>query len=147
MTCDQQSLSLAIFGLVMVAQIFLMGRWHRAMQREGRAVMAESEHAMRAWTEQRERCFNINRELAFQAGRLQRLELAMAEFLDGEAAEPLGRDDQQKQTTLGLQPNTQRTPSAPAVAPEFVCGECGAEVFFQAAPGPCPVCGSARPLA
>jgi hypothetical protein len=30
--------------------------------------------------------------------------------------------------------------------PEWFCGNCGAEVYFQREPGPCPQCGSARPI-
>jgi hypothetical protein len=29
--------------------------------------------------------------------------------------------------------------------PEFICGSCGSQVYFQREPGPCPQCGEPRP--
>lgn len=185
----QQSLSLAILCLVMVTQIFLMARWHRTMQRDGKAAIAETKHVLNCWKDHDKRHLEINRELAYQGGHVSRLELAMValvqripnlqiddsnlrEFFDGEPTQlphltkALPPDDDWEQaslTLLGLQspssepwqsglepapdgpPVTKRTPQAPLLTPEFTCQSCGAEVFFQRVPGPCPQCGAARP--
>jgi hypothetical protein len=190
MTNDPQSLSLAILCLVMVVQIFLMAHWHRAMQREGNAAIAETKHVLRSWKDHGKRHVEVNRELAYQGGHVSRLELAMValvqripnlqiddsnlrEFFDGEPTQlphltsPFPPDEdweqhQAKQTLLGLNPSsgpwqsglepapdgppvTKRTPQPPSMTPEFTCQACGADVFFQQVPGPCPQCGAARP--
>lgn len=39
-----------------------------------------------------------------------------------------------------------QTGQADTLQPEFTCVSCGAQVYFQREPGPCPACGKPRPV-
>jgi rubrerythrin len=163
MTHDQQSLSLAILCLVMVLQIALMARWQRAMQRTNKAATDQVSHVLTCWRDHSETHRELVRELACRAEQLSRLEVTMVAIVEQVPIPGTSEEWQDaNMTMLGLDPNSEARNSkiatgpdglpivrtrmpVPVLKPEFVCVACGAEIFFQQVPGPCPQCGAARP--